>query len=279
MKRKIIPCLLLATTMLAACFQGKGDKSTAEADSLSCETTEDIVFDSLAMLRQVSVIEGREVPCYTIDITLPVARGTSTAASEINKTLCSEIFLTSDALSPDSAMRHFADSLGAQFTQELEEFYEPDDEDAAFRFNYLWRMTGETTSTKLKTTGYIYHIETYMGGAHGSYETFYLNFRHDGTLLHRQEVFRDEAYPRLLDLMQAQLLADYGCQTISQLRDSTSITMLGDLYVEQNFLLEADSVSFIFNQYEIAPYSAGAIGIRLGYDQLADVLTDEFKKN
>ena len=134
--------MLLVTTMLAACVQGKGDKSTAEADSLACETTEDIVFDSLAMLRQVSVIEGREVPCYTIDITLPVARGTSTAASEINKTLCSEIFLTSDALSPDSAMRHFADSLGAQFTQELEEFYEPDDEDAAFRFNYLWRMTG-----------------------------------------------------------------------------------------------------------------------------------------
>lgn len=262
---------------MLACEQGKGGKSAAEADSLtSC--TEDIEFDSLVMHRHVSVMEGRRVPRYSIDVVLPVARGTSAAAAEINKTLCSEIFLSSGAATPDSAMQHFADSLGAQFTQELVDFFEPDDEDAASRFDYLWRMTGETTAENQKTLGYVYHIESYMGGAHGGYETYFLNFRRDGSLLHRQDVFRDDAYQQLLDLMLAQLLKDYGCQTIGQLRDSTSITMLGDLYVEKNFLLEADSVTFNFNQYEIAPYSAGAIGIRLGYDQLADVLTDEFKK-
>ena len=63
--------------------------------------------------------------------------------------------------------------------------------------------------------------------------------------------------------MQDQLCKDYEVKDIAELQEQTGITMLGDLYLTNNFLLQGDSILFLFNQYDIAPYAAGLISVTL----------------
>ena len=63
--------------------------------------------------------------------------------------------------------------------------------------------------------------------------------------------------------MEEQLCKDWEAKDLADLQEKTGITMLGDLYLTNNFLLKGDSILFLFNQYEIAPYAAGLISVTL----------------
>ena len=104
----------------------------------------------------------------------------------------------------------------------------------------------------------------YLGGAHGSHVVQYFNFeRTSGKLLTIQDIVPAEKEMLVLMAMQDQLCKDYEVKDITELQEQTGITMLGDLYLTNNFLLKGDSILFLFNQYDIAPYSAGLISITL----------------
>ena len=61
--------------------------------------------------------------------------------------------------------------------------------------------------------------------------------------------------------MAEQLCEDWEAKDLADLQEKTGITMLGDLYLTDNFLFKGDSILFLFNQYEIAPYAAGLISV------------------
>lgn len=271
--------LLLLALMFSACFENqKKTEAGQETVDSTAQTTDTIRYDSLTLHYNRQVIEGREAPAYTIDFAVEFAQGESPLAQRINDLLCLEMFQL-QGLTPDSAMHHYADSIASQFTQELTEFYDPDDEDAEYRFTYDWTMTGEADDNPHpKAQGYVYKIETYQGGAHGSHMIYYLNFDPEtGEKITSADVFAEDKKEQLLALLTNQLLKDMNCKTVEQLRDETSITLLGDLYVDENFLIDRDGIDFVYNTYDIAPYSAGVISIRLSFKQLAGVLTERFK--
>ena len=63
-----------------------------------------------------------------------------------------------------------------------------------------------------------------------------------------------------------------GTDTITSIAGLQSIGILldTDLYVPENFVLGKDGVSFYYNRYEIAPYSAGDFNLMIPYDKLDD---------
>jgi len=63
--------------------------------------------------------------------------------------------------------------------------------------------------------------------------------------------------------MEERLCKDWEAKDLADLQEKTGITMLGNLYLTNNFLLRGDSIVFLFNQYEIAPYAAGLISVTL----------------
>ena len=271
---------LTAAGMLASCFEGKRTTGTDGRDSTSSallQTSEVLRFDTLGLHRDVAVIPGQEMPRYRIDICMSYATGDSPQAQAVNECLCRELFCMAGR-SPEETMAHFADSLASQFGQELKDFYEPDDEDGDYRFNYTWNMSGQLNDKSARgVLGYISAIETYQGGAHGSHMVEYLNFdAQTGRFLDTWSVFQESKRTTLTDAIVKQLLDDNGCKSVDELREQTSITVLGDVYVDNNFLIGSDGITFLYNQYEIAPYSAGLISITLSYSQLNGLLTPEF---
>jgi hypothetical protein len=278
MKKIILPLLLLAAT-LSSCIDTKKEKNAAETtDSLTVAPKDTLAFDSLTLHYDRQVIKNQETPKYVISLNADYAQGESELARRTNKLICHELFCT-DSLMPREAMQHFADSIASQYEQDLREFYDPDDEDAAFRFTYEFMLEGHVDEhPHPKAQGYYQKIEAFQGGAHGSHLIYYFNINPEtGMPVTYEDVFQENKNEQLLAMIAKQLLADYNYKTMEQLRDETSITLLGDLYVRDNFLIQDSGITFVYNTYDIAPYSAGTISVKLTFNQLADVLQPTFK--
>ena len=105
-------------------------------------------------------------------------------------------------------------------------------------------------------------LDCYLGGAHGSYVVGYYNFdKNTGKLLNIKDIVPADKEMLVLMAMEEQLCKDWEAKDLADLQEKTGITMLGDLYLTNNFLLKNDSILFLFNQYEIAPYAAGLISV------------------
>ena len=92
----------------------------------------------------------------------------------------------------------------------------------------------------------------------------YYNFDvKSGKLLSIRDVIPEGKEQEVLKAMEEQLCKDWEAKDLADLQEKTGITMLGDLYLTNNFFVKEDSILFLFNQYDIAPYAAGLIGVTL----------------
>ena len=122
-----------------------------------------------------------------------------------------------------------------------------------------------------------------MGGAHPNQWGQWLNFdANTGKLLTKEEVFKAEAMAditrMLLDkliALQAELNPEEQVQTVEDL-NRIGFLQLTPMYIPDNFLLAKDKVMFLFNRYDIAPYSAGEIVLEVPYEEIGHCLI-EFK--
>ena len=206
------------------------------------------------------VAPGEDV-CYKIEVVLDTLAGDGVLAARLNAVLADSV-MGFHAASLSQAVTAFVDSIESQWKMELEEFYDPDAEDKDL-LEYSFQVKGspvETSSADILS--YLVEVDTYQGGAHGSHYICYYNFSiADGRLMRLQDVIPEEHRGEVLASMMARLCRDNGVANQTELQEQTGITMLGDLYLTQNFLPDEDSITFFFNQYEIAPYSSGIIGV------------------
>ncbi len=113
----------------------------------------------------------------------------------------------------------------------------------------------------LQYTGY-----GYTGGAHGyAYE----NYRSADIIQQKNIMLED-----IVDVKEVpwnQLLLKHLGSRKGELFEPTSLTYT------QNFFFTEDSLTFVYGQYEIAPYAAGIIRIALPLSSISGALQSEFK--
>lgn len=252
MKQLISLSVLCAMLTFTACDRFK-QLSGWERDSVVIDDLRRH-SDTLSINVKKSVFEGKEFPDYNISLKVAL-----TGQDSIDDVLCKTVF--GHIGDPKMLLQDIVDSLEREFTQELTEFYGPDEDDEAMTYEYYAScMPTEYAkpSEAHPALSYAYSLETYLGGAHGSFDVKYMNFSAaDGHLIKLSEVYDGDP----CTAMMKKLLKDYGCQTKEELMDKTDILMTGDLYPTENFLIVGDSLLFRFNAYEIAPYSAGAVEV------------------
>ena len=159
-------------------------------------------------------------------------------------------------------MTAYADSLEAEWKAEIAEWLadEPEYKDM---LQYYYNIDGSLVETDNDSIlSYQATTDCYLGGAHGSYVVEYYNFdKKTGKLLNIRDIVPAEKEKEVLKAMEEQLCKDWEAEDLDDLKEQTGITVLGDLYLTNNFLLKNDSIEFLFNQYEIAPYAAGLIDV------------------
>ncbi|TVP77531.1 MAG: DUF3298 domain-containing protein [Gemmatimonadales bacterium] len=114
---------------------------------------------------------------------------------------------------------------------------------------------------------------TYTGGAHPSYALGWVNLDPaSGQVLDLDALFLPDARPELLELLDAELRASF------QLEDNRPLTDVGlfdeTLSEPGTFALEGSGVRFLWNPYEIGPWSMGPIEVTLAWAELIPLLRD-----
>jgi len=123
-----------------------------------------------------------------------------------------------------------------------------------------------------------YH-ERYMGGAHPTHQYSVDNFNlKTGRLLTLNDLFGDTAAARtqLGTLIMKQLETDGRVGAL--FKSVTAKTLAGKLD-NNHYQIDKEGITFIFNEYEIAPYVVGTILVTIPYSQLKELLfIDVFEK-
>lgn len=97
-------------------------------------------------------------------------------------------------------------------------------------------------------------LEEYTGGAHGNKAIFYHNLhRISGKKLVLNDLYDSNEQAVIGKMLSAAI-------------DSTRVLFSPHFYPNNNFILSHDSITFLFNPYEIAPYSEGVIQLTLPRD-------------
>ena len=118
-----------------------------------------------------------------------------------------------------------------------------------------------------------------MGGAHPHQWSQWLNFDFvTGRILEKDEVFHLEASAdieaMLLDKLIRIQAEEHPDTQVNSLEDLQNMGFLQhtNMFIPDNFLLSKRGLLFLFNRYDIAPYSAGEIVIEVPYEEIGHYL-------
>lgn len=109
----------------------------------------------------------------------------------------------------------------------------------------------------------------YVGGAHGMRWILARNYdRLNGESLSLDDLFDAEGRTALTEQIQNRLVEQYNVPSIDSLTQCGFFPSPRAIVPTENFSLSADSITFIYNLYEIACYATGIVQVSLSYDEL-----------
>lgn len=243
---------------------GQAEESSEAAHEIRFETT-----DTIARFRLDSL--NQESPCMNVEIHLETAAGTDAVAQNINTALLRQTanHLASTEETLEGMLSHAGQEYKAllpDYRNELDEGYN------TARYNHQITLTGKSSKGRQDIINYTIDYYEYTGGAHPNHQTVLLNFDNKkGQRLQLSDVFQENALTPLKERILNALGKQLGTTTLEEINDCGFFN-IEDLQPTENFLLEKDSIVFLYNIYEIAPYARGTTRIAVGYDDLKDLL-------
>lgn len=117
----------------------------------------------------------------------------------------------------------------------------------------------------------------YSGGVHPNEVVSTLNYDLNNRVpITVSSIFKNPNDEELRDLLFDSLMRSFGVETREEL-EYKGVFNYHALEVTSNLYFNEDGITFYYNPYELATYSAGPIELHLSYRVLAPFLTGEFK--
>lgn len=179
----------------------------------------------------------------------------------------------------------YANTYINEYRQDLEPMYieeqqtaekdHEDEETISSWYSYYKGIESSVMHYKHSLLVYRIDLNEYTGGAHGMYNSIFLNFDLAHThLLTLSDLFVGDYQDMLSDLLWNQLIADKKATSREELEDMGYGSM-GDLIPTENFFLSETGITFYYNVYEFTPYVMGAVEIKLPYQMIQHILADD----
>lgn len=249
---------------------------------LACNDTEDntIVFDSVNADKEVKLSnEDEGAPSCVVHVQLQYATEANGRKAEVINNTIEERMLNMK----DIAMQHAVDSFAGTYTRAyLKNFlplYNQDRGDKSKRswYDYHYVITSKTLpGYQGNTTVYMANIDYYEGGAHGINQEITLNFDNKtGHLYNLSDIFVDGYEQALNRILQEALCDKVGANNLSELHQNGYLFSM-QMFPATNFILNDETITFIYNPYEIASYDKGTTELIIALDALKKILKPEF---
>lgn len=214
-----------------------------------------------------------------IQIEIPVDFENKSVLDSIRKTIITNLFR-------EEYVSHSNDSIVEQFSNELAQDYRLNnapmvsllDSGSVYSFNNEHILSGFSLLSDKNI--YAYGIERYvfMGGAHGLETRNYFNFNlKTGKVITENDLFVTDYKNKLAELIKKRIIEE--SREYKEEKNSEPILNLEDtdfwtdsIKPNGNFYITDESINYVFNPYEIAPFYLGQTEVRIPFDRLTGLL-------
>lgn len=263
----IVYSLIIA--FFASC--GKDSKKNEEA----VVTTEPFEMHASYKLNE----HASDSPELKIDISLTlVDTGNEEANDNINRTIAWLLFESpvreETRTSVKDACLSFAENKKKEYLELLPDYLNIKDTDmpAVWFYNY-YIINGEAERGYKGCINYIINMEEFTGGAHPSSLCSALNFNPDnGEEIVLEDILKDNFEEPLIAILEKNLAKQLEVDDVEGIKEKGYMYADADMFISNNFILEKEQIVFIYNRYDIAPYSMGDIMINVSYDEIKDLM-------
>lgn len=245
---------ICAVLSVLACLSCGGNSSTSSPD-----------FEKLTVEKTVSIDNGKDAPqCHVHLEVLQAKNATNEVGRQINDAVVQKIFDMED-LSPKAAADSFANTYTRDYRKNMAPLYREDRADAKKHpwYEYRYVVSTEVRDNGDGVTNYLITLDYYEGGAHGITQLLTMNFDNQtGRRVTLTDVFGADYEAQLTEQLLTALLKKTGDRNLEALHQHGYLYSM-DMFVPENYIIGDDRVTFIFNPYEIAPYSEGRIELEI----------------
>ena len=257
---------------LFSCSGNKKDVSTQA--QLPTQKEYCITTDTIRIHEKYTFAYDKEnAPKLTIDIALPRFNlGNAQANAKLDSTLVWGLFFYGTPTLQDAcnfyvaAKKELFDILRNEYHNLKESEIPPG------MMNCYCDVKGRTVEGYKGYISYIMTCEEYYGGAHPTtFNTITCFDPATGAEITLKDIFNEGYEETLATRLIDRLLKDNNVSTIDELCNK-GYSLDIDFFITNNFILGNDSMTFLYNRYEIAPYAMGDILISLDYETLKDIM-------
>jgi len=255
---------LIGAIIVGSCASNTAKWNNLQIVNVAATASNKQKTDTLTHLQTGDTISVSTTMPYDLKVEMDFMDGaseTNAEASElINRQLISHFLDQKDEVDVNRAVNTFIERLANQM--ELED-------DAPEMYDYY---TGRADFGMSGIINYSLTENYYGGGAHPTSVTTLLRFNADtGRQINLEEIFVDSCMHTLTERLTQRLMHNLGVETLDSLHNLGYLDMI-DMFVTDNFTLDKDSISFFYNQYDIAPYAMGTTTLKFSYDELKDLM-------
>ena len=198
----------------------------------------------------------------SLDSLVPGSLADSAACAQINKYIVAKLLSQPSYLSVREAISGYIEAKKKGF------------KDEEYLMTCYDHITGTADVGLEGILNYTFREDYYGGGAHPTQLVTIQRFDlSDGRPIGLWDVFADSCSNTLKNMLTQKLMDAEQVSTIEELREKGFLEMV-DMFLPQNFWLDKDSISFFFNQYDIAPYAMGQTSLSFKYKEIMPYLKE-----
>lgn len=186
---------------------------------------------------------------------------------------------TYDSFTPKEAMDEYLENYTEEYKELSNQYYEDQKNlEGDDRPSWYWYTLGKSNEILYNDKNILsYSVEhtDYTGGAHGSLRILYYTIDlNELTTISEEDVFQPNYNQFLTSKIVEKLMEKYNVDTPERLIDE-GIFDINEIAPNNNFWLNDSGIHYIFNQYEIAPYSMGPIEVTIPYEEISSIILPE----
>lgn len=262
-----VPCLF-SLLLLASC-QPNGSSGITD-DGL---TADSLIYRIDTISRELSCYENKEELCLQVDLQILKLTGNAseTVLERINSQLETAVTETDNSEKPAKDAEAVADNLVEEYERLLKEM--PD-----YKMPWEVSQSFEVSLNQDGMFGAVLNSYSFTGGAHGNYFFFYYLFATEtGNRLVLKDFLKDGATAALTNRAEEKFRELYSVSENESLNDAGYWFENNVFALPDNFKYNAQGLEFIYNTYEIAPYSEGIITIRFDLPEIERFIRPEYR--
>lgn len=181
------------------------------------------------------------------------------------------------ALPPKEAAEKFAKQYIVNYKQDIDSLIPAWDQshESADYYSYYKKLNSEILFDQGNILSYQAKTWDYRGGANST--SYYINFVFDlktGKRLYNEDILKDGYYKILSQLMVDDILKQNNAKDIEELRIINGYFGVEELPDINNFSVNSEGLTYIFNSSEIAPPTVGATKVFLPFESLYMILKE-----